>query len=264
MVTEPHAEYGQLGSPGRLPVAGLEFDPLTQNGAMDHLVDRFRGGQGGQAVFVNVDVAVKAKHEPDLRTLVQRADLVLADGMPLVWTSRLLGTPLPERVAGSTVLSGMLHRAADEDLPVMLLGGRPGSAETAVRSLRAARPALRAGWHTPPYGFERDPAATEGIEAALDSFGRCLCFVGLGFPKQEKLMESLAARRPDWWFIAAGAGIDFLGGGGRAPRWMQRAGMEWVYRLSREPKRLGRRYLIEDAPFAARLLVSSAWRGRSS
>ena len=146
----------------------------------------------------------------------------------------------------------------------MLLGGRPGSAEQAVNSLRAARPSLRASWHTPPYGFEGDRTAIGAIEAALDSFGRCLCFVGLGFPKQERLMESLAAQRPDWWFIASGAGIDFLGGGSRAPKWMQRAGMEWLYRLSREPRRLGRRYLIEDAPFATRLLLSSAWRGRRS
>ena len=263
MVTEPQHEYREVVPAGRLPVAGLEFDPLSQSEVIDQLFSRFREGHGGRAVFVNIDVAVRAQRDPSLRPLVEQADLVLADGMPLVWASRLLHTPLPERVAGSTVLTGILKRAVDEDLPVMLVGGKPGSAEAAVESLRAGRGPIRAGWHTPPFGFERDPAAMEAIEASLDSFGRCLCFVGLGFPKQEKLMEALAKRRPDWWFIATGAGIDFLGGGRRAPRWMQRAGMEWMYRLAREPKRLARRYLIEDAPFAARLLVASAWQGRS-
>lgn len=241
-------------------VAGLHFDVLGESETVDRLLASFGRGLGGQVVFVNVDVALQARRDPALRPLVEGADLVLADGMPLVWASRLRGEPLPERVAGSTVLTRLLDRAAAENVPVMLLGGRPGAAEAVVEALLSAHPAARAAWHTPPFGFEHDPAATAAIHEALDSFGRCLCFVGLGFPKQEKLMASLASSRPDCWFIASGGGIDFLGEGNRAPPWMQHRGMEWLYRLVREPKRLARRYLLDDLPFAVRILVASAWQ----
>lgn len=247
--------------PNRLAVTGLEFDSIREDETVDHLVTTFRSGLGGQAVFVNVDVALRTRRDPALRRLVAQADLLLADGMPLVWASRLQGTPLPERVAGSTVLTRLLDRAVVEDLPVMLLGGRPGSAEATVKNLLSTHPTARVAWHTPPYGFEDLPAAMDEIHRALDTFGRCFCFVGLGFPKQERLMASLTSGRSDWWFIASGGGIDFLGGGQRAPGWMQRAGMEWLFRLGREPRRLSRRYLLDDAPFAARLLATSAWHG---
>lgn len=263
-VSAPDSTIGdgsRTSAVGRRLVAGLELDPFGESETVEHLLAAFRGGRGGQVVFVNVDVALRVRRDPGLHDLVQRTDLLLADGMPLVWASRLCGAPLPERVAGSTVLARLLDRATAEELPVMLLGGRPGSAESVVDSILAEHPSARVGWHTPPYGFERDPGALEDLHGALDSFGRCLCFVGLGFPKQERLMASLAARRPDWWFIASGGGIDFLGEGDRAPEWMQRVGMEWFYRLRREPRRLARRYLVDDVPFATRLLLVSAWQG---
>lgn len=208
-------------------------------------------------VFVNLDVLVKMRRRPELTGLVSPAELVFADGMPVIWASRLQRTPLPERVAGASLLGQIAARCAADGIPVMLLGGRPGCAERAVAALEAAHPALRAGWHAPPYGFEDDPGAGEAIDGALEGFGRGVCFVGLGFPKQERLMADLAAKRPDWWFVASGGSIDFLAHDDRAPIWMQQAGLEWLYRLRREPRRLARRYLIEDLPFAVRLLLAA-------
>jgi len=255
-----HVERGDaFQAPDRIRIADIRFDPLDEPRAEDRVVRDFQAGRGGRVVFVNVDVAAKVRRDPRLGHLVSGADLVLADGMPLIWASRLRHTPLPERVAGSTMLSLLAARAAAEGVPIMLVGGQPGSAEAATSRLLQANPGLRAGWHTPPFGFQNDPAAMVSLEKAMDGFGPCLCFIGLGFPKQERLMERLSATRPDWWFIASGGSIDFVARGDRAPVWMQRSGLEWLHRLSREPKRLARRYLIEGIPFVASLLTASAW-----
>ena len=248
----------------RIDVEGIGFDPLTEAQAEDRITDAFNARQGGTVIFINVDVAVRIRRDPSLAPMVSAADLVLADGMPLIWASRLARSPLPERVAGSTMLARMAARCAREGIPVMLVGGQPGSAESAAAALTAASPDLRAGWHTPPFGFENDPDAMAELDGALERFGRCVCFVGLGFPKQERLMAALRQGRPDWWFFASGGGIDFLAKGDRASSWMQKSGLEWLHRLSREPRRLARRYLIDDVPFAARMLASSAWRGRAA
>lgn len=245
----------------RIKVGGVDFDVLDESGAVDRIITAFGNGIGGRAVFVNVDVLVKLERQPGLVGLVEPADLVLADGMPLIWASRVQGTPLPGRVAGSTLLGLVVARSALEGVPVLVVGGRPGSAEAAVAALKQANPGLRAGWYTPPFGFEADPESRIALKEALDSFGPCLCFVGLGFPKQERLMAELAGRCPDWWFIASGGGIDFLARNDRAPGWMQRVGLEWAHRLSREPKRLAKRYLVDDVPYACRMLVA-AWRRR--
>lgn len=248
----------------RIDVEGIGFDPLSEQQAEDRITASFHAGRGGTVIFINVDVAVRMHRDPGLAPMVSAAELVLADGMPLVWASRLARTPLPERVAGSAILPRMAARCAEERIPVMIVGGQPGSAERAAAALVATSPNLRVGWHTPPFGFERDPAALADLDGALNRFGRCLCFVGLGFPKQERLMTRLRQDRPDWWFFASGGGIDFLANGDRASSWMQKSGLEWAHRLSREPRRLARRYLVDDVPFAARMLASSAWRGRSA
>jgi N-acetylglucosaminyldiphosphoundecaprenol N-acetyl-beta-D-mannosaminyltransferase len=159
------------------------------------------------------------------------------------------------------MLCSLVARAAQEEVPVMLVGGQPGSAESAAGRLRGLHPGLRTGFYTPPFGFEADPLEMAALEEAVDSFGRCICFVGLGFPKQERLMAYLAVHRPGWWFIASGSGIDSLAQRSRAPGWMQASGLEWLYRLRHEPKRLARRYLIDDMPFAAGMLACSAWQG---
>ncbi|HEY3844221.1 MAG TPA: WecB/TagA/CpsF family glycosyltransferase [Acidimicrobiales bacterium] len=254
---------GVVHGPGAATVriAGIDFHELYEAKAVECVLKSFRSGGGGRAVFVNVDVALRVNRQTELSQFIESADLVLADGMPLIWAGRLQKTALPERVAGSTMLSRLVARAAQEEVPVMLVGGQPGSAESAVERLRALHPGVRIGFYTPPFGFEADPAEMAALEEAVDSFGRCICFVGLGFPKQERLMAYLALHRPDWWFIASGGGIDFLAQHSRAPGWMQASGLEWLYRLRREPKRLARRYLIDDMPFAAGMLAYSAWQG---
>jgi N-acetylglucosaminyldiphosphoundecaprenol N-acetyl-beta-D-mannosaminyltransferase len=188
------------------------------------------------------------------------ADLVLADGMPHVWASRVRGTALPERVAGSDLIWSLTGEAARRARSVFLLGGEPGACEKAAERLREEFPELRiAGTLCPPHGFERDPHWKRRIVRSLQAARPDIVYVGLGFPKQERLISKLRWEFPDAWFLGVGISISFVAGDvRRAPAWMQRTGLEWVHRLAQEPRRLVRRYLVDGIPFLARLIAHSA------
>jgi N-acetylglucosaminyldiphosphoundecaprenol N-acetyl-beta-D-mannosaminyltransferase len=177
--------------------------------------------------------------------------------MPLIWASRLRGTPLPERVAGSNLIWSLTAEAARRDASIFLLGGNPGAAETCAERMRDEYPGVRiAGVMAPPPGFERDPRAIGEIVETLRAAAPEIVYLALGFPKQEELALQLVALMPATWFVGVGISFSFVCGEvRRAPQWMQAAGLEWVYRLVQEPRRLFRRYVIDGLPFAARMLV---------
>jgi N-acetylglucosaminyldiphosphoundecaprenol N-acetyl-beta-D-mannosaminyltransferase len=183
--------------------------------------------------------------------------------MPLIWASRLQGTPLPARVAGSDLIWSLTERAAREGCSVFLLGGNPGAAEAAAAEFTRRFPALRvAGHYCPPVGFENDPVQAAAIDAMLAAARPDIVYVGLGAPKQERLITRLRPLLPAAWFLGIGISFSFVTGEvRRAPRWMQVAGLEWAHRLVQEPRRLAKRYLVHGLPFAAKLLAVSAWRG---
>jgi N-acetylglucosaminyldiphosphoundecaprenol N-acetyl-beta-D-mannosaminyltransferase len=187
------------------------------------------------------------------------ARVVVADGMPLIWASRLRGTPLPARVAGSNLIWSLTAAAARSGASIFLLGGNPGAAEACAQRMRADYPNVRiAGLMSPPVGFENDGRAIEEIVAMLRAAAPEIVYLALGFPKQEELALRLAPHLPATWFVGVGISFSFVAGEvRRAPLWMQAAGLEWVHRLAQEPRRLFRRYLIEGLPFAARLFVDA-------
>src|SRR5262249_41545366 len=160
----------------------------------------------------------------------------LADGMPLVWTSHLLGTPLPERVAGSDLADPLLAWAGQQGWRVYLLGGRTGAAAEAARRLRDRGVAVAGGdGARVGGGGSVDPAVLRRLQAARPQ----LLLVGLGSPKQELFIDRHREELEGIVSLGCGAVIDFLAGHvQRAPRWMARAGLEWAYRLGREPRRL--------------------------
>ncbi|WP_245674269.1 WecB/TagA/CpsF family glycosyltransferase [Actinoplanes rectilineatus] len=188
------------------------------------------------------------------------SSIVVADGKPLVWASRIAGTPLPARVAGSDLIWSLSAAAAGAGRSVFLLGGEPGTATRADHALRARFPGIRIAGHlSPPFGFDTDPGGFQQVCDTVTAAAPDLVFVGLGFPKQERVIARLRPLLPQTWFLGCGAAIGFVAGvHSRAPGWMQRTGLEWVHRLAGEPRRLMRRYLIDDAPFALRLLAGSA------
>ena len=249
------------GAPGRTArVAGVDFDALSEQQVVARIVGDSDDGRGGWVVTPNVDICRQLRHDPAARALVSGASLVVADGMPLIWASRLRGDPLPERVAGASLIFTLSAAAAASGKSVYLLGGEPGvPARAAAKLARRYRGLLVAGVDAPPFGFDRQPGEIEAIAAKLAQAKPDIVFVGLGFPKQEHLIAALAPALPAAWFIGCGAAIPFAAGTlPRAPRWMQPLGLEWIHRLISEPRRLLRRYLVNDVPFALLLLLSSA------
>jgi N-acetylglucosaminyldiphosphoundecaprenol N-acetyl-beta-D-mannosaminyltransferase len=237
---------------------GLGFAAVSERDTIEHVLDGVAGGRGGWVCPANLDVLRQWRASAELRELVARADLVVADGMPLIWAGGLQGSPLPERVAGSTLVGSLCEEAARAGASVFLLGGNPGTAEAAADELASRAPGLRvAGTLCPPFGFERDPAAMAAIEDALRVAAPDVVFVGLGFPKQERLIVELRERLADAWFVSCGISFSFVAGEiHRAPRIVQRLGLEWLHRMVQEPKRLCRRYLLQGLPFLCRLMLS--------
>ncbi len=243
---------------------GVRLDNLTQQELADHIVSSAARGAGGWMVNPNVDVLRQIVLDPTLRQLVSEADLVVADGMPLLWAARLQGTPLRARVPVSEAVGPLCAAAAASDVGVFLLGGPEGVAERAGKVLTDQCAGLVAAHLCPPLGFEHSEAAMAEIDQALASAAPGIVFCAFGFPKQERLMKVLSGRFPGTWFIGSGGTFSMVAGDTpKAPAWMSRSGLEWLHRLRLEPRRLFERYIVRDLPFTLRLLGSSAW-GRFS
>jgi N-acetylglucosaminyldiphosphoundecaprenol N-acetyl-beta-D-mannosaminyltransferase len=242
---------------------GIRLDEVSERDTVQRVLDSWREGSGGWVCPVNLDVLRQLSDSPEFRSLVEDADFLVADGMPLVWASHLQGQPLPERVAGSSLIETLPRAAAATGATVYLLGGNPGAADRAAERLRAINPTLRvAGVLCPPVGFERDERELESIEAALLQARPDIVFVGLGFPKQERLIRRLRPLLPRAWFVSCGISLSFISGDiTRAPRWVQRAGLEWLHRLVQEPRRLFRRYVVQGLPFLVQV-AAHALRNR--
>jgi N-acetylglucosaminyldiphosphoundecaprenol N-acetyl-beta-D-mannosaminyltransferase len=195
--------------------------------------------------------------EQDVRRLLSHADVLVADGQPIVWASRIANRALPERVAGSDLIFTLTARAAEHGRSIFLLGGSDGAAEEAAQRLIGSHPELNVvGTACPPFGFERSPHSVAALIQEVQRANPDIVFVGLGFPKQERLIFELRKVLPNAWFVSCGVSIDFAGGVvERAPTWTHNIGLEWLYRLYREPRKLFRRYLVDGPPFAARLAV---------
>ena len=236
---------------------------LTEDACVRFVLDELDAGRGGWVITPNLDHARRWHRDSAFADLCRQATLVTADGMPLVWASRLQGTPLPERVAGSNLISSLSGGAAHSGRAVFLLGGEAGTAAEAAGVLKDRFPDLRiVGTHYPPFGFEHDKAASEAIVNAITAAQPDIVFVAVGSPKQERLIAQLRPLLPSAWWLGVGISFSFLANRvRRAPRWMQRSGLEWAHRLAQEPRRLARRYLLQGLPFAVGLLTASAWTG---
>jgi N-acetylglucosaminyldiphosphoundecaprenol N-acetyl-beta-D-mannosaminyltransferase len=241
-------------TPARVEVMGLSFDAASHDATVAAIVSSAARAEGGRLLTANLDHLRRFVDEQAARPYFERADLVVADGMPIIWATRIAGRALPERVAGSDLVWSISSAAAERGLPVFLLGGAPGAARRAEEKLVERFPQLDVcGVYVPPYGFERDPEAAERIVAAIDEARPRVVLVGLPFPMADRLILKLRSRFPDVWFLALGVSLSFVSGDvARAPRWIQRTGLEWLFRLTQEP-RLFSRYVRYGAPFALRL-----------
>jgi N-acetylglucosaminyldiphosphoundecaprenol N-acetyl-beta-D-mannosaminyltransferase len=243
----------------RLDVYGLKFDPVTEDDAVERVIELTESRNGAFVVTPNLELMRQGHERPEARRHVEEADLVLADGMPVVWASRIAGRPLPERVAGSSIFEPVARRAAAAGLSIFLLGGEPTVADRLAEQLRASIPGLDiVGTYCPPRGFLDDPQEFEAVVAAVGEHRPQLVAIGLPFELGSRIAEELIERLPESCFFNVGVTFSFLAGDiRRAPSWMQRLGLEWLHRLLQEPRRLFRRYLVDGPAFAARLLLWS-------
>jgi N-acetylglucosaminyldiphosphoundecaprenol N-acetyl-beta-D-mannosaminyltransferase len=246
----------------RVDLMGMAVDRVDEADAIATIVAALDRGRGGWVITPNLHHVREFTRSPEYAGMFERADLVVADGFPLVLASRLMGAPLPARVAGSDLIWSLSAEAALRGRSVYLLGAAPGSCGAAERRMRVLYPGLRlAGCYSPPIGFERDGDEVDRIRARLAAARPDIVFVGLPFPKQERLIESLVDSLPATWFLGVGASLDFIGGSiERAPAWMIRFGLEWLHRLLKEPRRLFRRYVMHGMPFAVRLFAHALWQ----
>jgi N-acetylglucosaminyldiphosphoundecaprenol N-acetyl-beta-D-mannosaminyltransferase len=243
---------------GSAVILGVPIDNLTMDETID-LLDAFvlegrASGKVHQVATANVDFLVKAQGDKDLLSILQRAELVTADGMPLVWGARLLGVPFKERVAGSDFVPLIARRSAQKGYSIFLLGAAPQVAKRAAEILVEKNPGLRiAGVISPPLSpiDKMDPAIIDQINLARPDF----LLVAFGNPKQEKWIARNREKLQVPVMVGIGGTLDFITGTTRrAPRWTHKLGLEWIFRLANEPRRLFKRYLVDLFIFNAAFL----------
>jgi N-acetylglucosaminyldiphosphoundecaprenol N-acetyl-beta-D-mannosaminyltransferase len=242
---------------------GLTLLDLDHARFVELVIAEAQAGRGGWVITPNTDILRQVHDDPEVRALVAEADARVADGMPLIWASHLQRTPLHGgRICGSDLIFSVPAAAARAGLSVYLLGGAGDTGEQTARELVARNPTLRiAGTYSPPFGFEKHPEQIEHMRARVAEAAPDLVFVALSFPKGERLIRQIRDTCPKAWWIGVGAAFDFVAGAiERAPVWMQRTGTEWIFRMSQDPKRLVRRYLWHDLPYAGVLLRQAVRR----
>lgn len=231
---------------------GIPIDNLSMEETLDRIEAMVRDGAIHQHVVINVDKVVKLARDEKLRKIVLDCDLINADGQPVVWASRILQQPLKERVTGIDLFDGLMKRCAERGFRIYLVGAREEVIAHAVEVLKSRHPSLQlAGWRNGYWSAAEERHVVEEIKKARPDV---LC-VAMGTPKQEFFLAGWKHEMQVPFVMGVGGSFDVVAGVvKRAPVWMQRCGLEWLCRLAQEPRRLWRRYLIEDMAFFRLLL----------
>ncbi|WP_068298985.1 WecB/TagA/CpsF family glycosyltransferase [Pararhodobacter sp. CCB-MM2] len=223
---------------------------------------RFRDGRGFALATINLDHLVKLARDPAFRATYAAQDLVCADGNPIVWLSKLARRPV-SLVPGSDMVLPLASLAAREGISVALMGSTDQALAEAAAALQAQVPGLEIACRiAPPMGFDATGLAAQEILQQIEASGARLCFIALGAPKQEQFAALGRQVTPAVGFASIGAGLDFLAGRQqRAPEWVRKIAMEWLWRMLSNPKRLAKRYL--DCALILPGQAVQAWRQRA-
>ncbi len=249
---------------------GVLFEQATLSSAVTQIINAGIQKNKGIIVTPNVDHIVMLQGDAEMRHIYKNALFRFADGMPIVWLSRMLKNKhLPERVTGADLLIGICEKAAKTNLAIYFLGGNPGIAEQAATKLKHQFHNLKiSGTYCPPFGFENNPVENELIINDINSRNVDILFIGVGAPKQEKWAAKHLDRLQVGPILCVGAAFDFAAGIiQRAPVWIQKSGLEWFWRLASEPGRLWKRYLVRDSrfiPLALKEISKSLFHTHSS
>ena len=227
---------------------GIRIDNLTAQEILDHVDLCIKRRKPCQIVGVNVDQAIRVIEDEYSHEIFDNAEIVFTDGKPIIWMAKLLKRPIVEKVSGPDLMLLLCERAARKKYKIFLLGCAEGVAAKAAEKLENMYPGLQCvGTYSPPFGFEKDPIEMEKIVNMLKDSGADQLFVGLGSPKQDVFIYENMDKYEIPVSYSMGAAIDFVGGSvKRAPKWMSDVGLEWFHRMLQNPKRLVKRYLIED------------------
>jgi len=250
----------------RVNVLGVGISVLDQTSAREFLFDCVRNGDRGYVTVTGVHGVSEAQHDPALREIFSRALLVTPDGMPMVWMGKLQGQPSIERVYGPDLMLNICEHSRADGFTHFFYGGHGGVARELERNLVTRFPGLKiVGTYEPPFRPLNELELKE-LQDQIRNARPDFFWVGLSTPKQELFMAEYISKLPEAKiFIGVGAAFDLLTGRvPQAPRWMQGVGLEWFFRLLQEPKRLARRYLINNPLFifrASRQLLTTKKRG---
>ncbi len=220
----------------------------TMEECLDEIENMISSEKKSYVVAVNTDVIIKIENDAQLKEITDNADMVLVDGKPLIWIAKKHKKPITEKVSGSDMVPKLCARAAEKGYTVFILGGKEGVAEKAKTKLEEQMPDIKiTGVYAPPLGFEKDEEETAKINEIISEAKPDILLACLGCPKQEKFIYNNINSYEAKVSICAGATVDFLAGNiKRAPRWMSNHGLEWLYRFFKEPKRLFKRYFVDD------------------
>lgn len=219
-------------------------------------------GKKSYIVAINVDVVMKIEEDPYLKKIVDEADMVLVDGKPLIWISKLHKQEVKAKISGSDLVPLLCKVAAQKGYSMFIIGGKDGIAEQAKKRLEQQLPGIQiVGTYAPPMGFEKDEAELNKINHMISEKQPDLLIACFGCPKQEKWIYENIGKYDAKVSICAGATVDFLAGNvKRAPKWMSEHGLEWFYRFLQEPKRMFKRYFVDDVKILKLILK---YRGRN-
>lgn len=232
----------------RIKFMNTNIDNLTMAETLHEIDKLIQKKNCSYVVTPNVDHIVRLEKDEELQKVYKNASLILTDGKPLIWISKWYKTPIKEKISGSDLFPKVCELAANKNYTMYLLGAAEGVADTAARNLMIKYPGLNiVGTYSPPFGFEKNEQEMNKIKTQIQEVHPDILIVGLGCPKQEKFMYYHCKELGVPISFGLGASIDFEAGNiKRAPKWMSNHGLEWLYRFSKEPKRLFKRYFVDD------------------
>lgn len=232
----------------RVDILGCPVDSVSFSDTVDAMRRAVISNQRLRISVINVDMVVKARRDQSFAEDLWTSDLAIADGVPIVWSAALLGSPIPGRVSGTDLVWSCGRISADTGFPVALIGAAPGVADRAAQAMRRQFPG--AVIHALPTPFPLEPDDSAKLALEIKERGAKIVLAALGAPRQERWIRTYLAESGASVGIGIGSAFDIIcGDQRRAPRWMRDNGFEWLHRMILDPRRLVRRYIIEDSPF---------------
>lgn len=230
------------------PLLNTYVNSVDMRETISGIESMIKDGGKHYVVAINVDVVMKIEEDAYLKEITDRADMVLVDGKPLVWIAKWHKHPVKAKISGSDLVPILCKVAAEKGYSIFIIGGKDGIAEQAKKKLEEKHSEINiVGTYAPPFGFEKDAKELDKINKMISEANPDLLIACFGCPKQEKWIYENYKKYDAKVSVCAGATVDFLAGNvNRAPKWMSEHGFEWFYRFLQEPKRMFKRYFVDD------------------